>query len=278
MRKKLLTILLVSLLSGCSNSFIYNQLDWLIPWYVGDFLDLNGAQKQSFKQQLLPMLDWHRQEELQNYQSVLDSIASDLDKPVTTAIVDRWANEFFAAYDRLKKHGIPLIIGLAEQMSDLQLQYFMEDMFQDQLDLEELYLTRSETEFRQQTYGNFVEGISGFIGELEKPQLERLQRAASDIKRFDADWLAQRRAWLAQTEKLLERNPGWQKVAYEILDNREQFQSGQYKSTNQHNEQIIYAALAAVIEQRSRSQDKRLRDGLSEFRRDITKLLPENQQ
>ncbi len=97
LRKKLLTILLVGLLSGCSNSFIYNQLDWLIPWYVGDFLDLNGAQKQSFKKQLLPMLDWHRQEELQNYLSILDSILSDLDKPVTATIVNRWADEFCPA-------------------------------------------------------------------------------------------------------------------------------------------------------------------------------------
>jgi hypothetical protein len=168
-----------------------------------------------------------------------------------------------------------LIIGLAEQMSDLQLQYFMEDMYQDQLDLEELYLARSEAEFRQQTYENFVEGVSDFIGQLEKPQLERLQQAASEIKRFDADWLAQRRAWLVQTEKLLERKPGWQKIAHDLLDNRDQFQSEQYKSTNRHNEQVIYATIAAVLELRSGSQDMRMRDGLNGFRRDISNLLPE---
>jgi len=277
-RKKLLLIFLSCLLTGCSNTFIYNQLDWIIPWYVADYLDLNRTQKKSFKSGLLPLLDWHRKEELQNYLVFLDLIESDLNKSVTAAAVSRWADELVAAYERLKQRSIPLAFDTGEAMSDLHLKYFMEEMYETQDELEQEYLPRSEAEFREQTYDNFAEAISGFMGRLEKSQLQRLQQATADIVRFDKDWLAQRRTWLQQGEKLLDRKPGWRESALDLLNNREQFESPEYKAANLHNEQVIYAALADVIEARSRKQDKRLRNEISDFRRDINKLIAQGQE
>jgi len=277
-RKKLLLIFLSCLLTGCSNTFIYNQLDWLIPWYVGDYLDLNRVQKKYFKSELLPLLDWHRSEELQTYLLILDSIESDLDKSVTAAAVSRWADELVAAYDRLKQRSIPLAFDIGEAMSDLQLKYFMEEMYETQDELEQEYLPRSEAEFREQTYDNFEEGMSGFMGRLEKSQLHRLQQAAADIVRFDEAWLAQRRTWLQQGEKLLDRKPGWQEAALDLLNNREQFESPAYKAANLHNQEVIYAALADVIEARTQKQDERLRDEIADFRRDLNKLIAQGQE
>ncbi len=277
-RKKLLAIFLICLLSGCSNTFIYNQLDWVIPWYVGDYLNLNGKQKQSFKAELLPLLEWHQQEELQTYRVILDSIESDLARPITAVVVEDWIDQLIAAYDRLKQRGLPLAFHVGEQMSDLQLKYFMEEMYQKQDALEQEYLPRSEAEFRAQTYDNFEEGISGFIGRLKKSQLDRLQQAAADIVRFDKAWLNQRRAWLQRAEVLLERKPGWQQAIRDLLDNREQFESPAYKTANLHNLQVIYSALAEVIETRTEKQDKRVRQEIAGFRRDIDTLIAQGQE
>jgi hypothetical protein len=275
--KKLLPIFLAFLLSGCSNTFIYNRLDWVIPWYVSDYLNLDSTQKTSFKTQLLPLLDWHRNEELQTYLVFLDSIESGLDKPITKAVVSAWADKLIAAYNRLKQRGIPLALNMGEQMSDLQLQYFIEDMYQRQEQLEEEYLTRSEEEFRQQTYDNFEEGASDFIGRLGKAQRLRLQQAAAEIKRFDEAWLAQRLSWLQHAEKILQREPGWQQEGRILLTSREEFESPAYKAANLHNEQVIYAAIADVIEARTEKQDKRVREEISNFRHDIEQLIAQGQ-
>ena len=276
--KKLLPILLACLLSGCSNTFIYNQLDWLIPWYVSDYLNLDSAQKKSFKTQLLPLLDWHRNEELQTYLVFLDSLESDLDKPITKIVVSAWADQLIAAYNRLKQRGIPLALDMGEQMSDLQLQYFIEDMYERQEQLEGEYLTRSEAEFRQQTYDNFEEGASDFIGRLSKAQRLRLQQAAAEIKRFDDAWLAQRLSWLQHAEKVLQRKPGWQQAGRVLLTSREQFESPAYKAANLHNEQVIYAAIADVLDVRTEKQDRRVREEIADFRRDIKKLIARGQE
>ena len=271
--KKLLPILLSLLLTGCSNTFVYNQMDWLIPWYVGDFLNLNGAQKQSFKSQLLPLLDWHRNEELQTYLVILDSIESDLDTPVSAEVVSAWADQAVAAYERLKHHGITLTIAIAEQMSDLQLQYFMEEMYLRQKELEEEFLPRSEAEFREQTYDNFEEALSSFMGPLEKPQLDRLRKSTAEILRYDSVWLAERRIWLQRGEKLLQRKPDWQQAATDLLANRKQSQSAEFKASNLHNEKIIYAAVADVIGLRTEKQDQELREQIKDYRRDINNLI-----
>ena len=275
--KKLLPILLACLLSGCSNTFVYNQLDWLIPWYVSDYLNLDSAQKKSFKTQLLPLLEWHRNEELQTYLVFLDSLESDLDKPITKAVVSAWADQLIAAYNRLKQRGIPLALDMGEQMSDLQLQYFIESMYQRQEQLEDEYLTRSEAEFRQQTYDNLEEGASDIIGRLAKAQRLRLQQAAAEIKRFDDAWLAQRLSWLQHAEKILQRKPGWQQAGRVLLTSREEFESPAYKAANLHNEQVIYAAIADVLDVRTEKQDRRVREEIADYRRDIKKLIAQGQ-
>ena len=275
--KKLLPILLACLLSGCSNTFVYNQLDWLIPWYVSDYLNLDSAQKKSFKKQLLPLLDWHRNEELQTYLVFLDSLESDLDQPITNAVVSAWADQLIAAYNRLKQRGIPLALDMGEQMSDLQLQYFIESMYQRQEQLEDEYLTRSEAEFRQQTYDNLEEGASDIIGRLAKAQRLRLQQAAAEIKRFDDAWLAQRLSWLQHAEKILQRKPDWQQAGRVLLTSREQFESPAYKAANLHNEQVIYAAIADVLDARTQKQDRRVREEIADYRRDIKKLIAQGQ-
>ena len=60
-------MLLTLLAAGCTMSFTYNHLDWLIPWYVDDYVDLSRQQRQVLQSQLGPVLQWHREEELEHY-------------------------------------------------------------------------------------------------------------------------------------------------------------------------------------------------------------------
>ena len=78
--KILLPVLCVLVLSACTTSFYYNRLDWLIPWYVDDYIDLSSEQKQSLKVKLEPYLNWHRQEELNNYINSIEKKSMSNDK------------------------------------------------------------------------------------------------------------------------------------------------------------------------------------------------------
>ena len=35
---------LVLVLNGCAVKFVYHQLDWLMPWYLDDYMEIPGNQ------------------------------------------------------------------------------------------------------------------------------------------------------------------------------------------------------------------------------------------
>ena len=72
--RKFWIVIFALILSACSSQFAYNNLDWLIHWYLDDYIDLNKAQKQSFDGEFEKWMQWHRTEELQKYQQHLQEL------------------------------------------------------------------------------------------------------------------------------------------------------------------------------------------------------------
>jgi len=69
MRKPLLLLLAITLLlSACSRvGLAYRNLDWLIPWKLGDYVALTSEQSAWLKPQLQEHLAWHCSVELPRY-------------------------------------------------------------------------------------------------------------------------------------------------------------------------------------------------------------------
>ena len=68
----------VLLLQGCSIKFWYNRLDWVVPWYVDDYVELSGQQEEQLEKLMLLKTEWHRKNELPRYIAWLDSLDKDI--------------------------------------------------------------------------------------------------------------------------------------------------------------------------------------------------------
>jgi len=77
--KKLLLFSLIFLVGCSSTTFVYNRIDFLLPWYLESYVDLNREQKQDLKQLLIPFFKWHREEELPNYLAIIEDLELALD-------------------------------------------------------------------------------------------------------------------------------------------------------------------------------------------------------
>ena len=73
--KRISVVLAALLQTGCALKFMYNQLDWLIPWYVDDYISFDPAQEVLFDARLEQYLRWHRQEQLPQYADFFESVA-----------------------------------------------------------------------------------------------------------------------------------------------------------------------------------------------------------
>jgi len=76
--KKLIVLSAILLLTGCSTKFVYKNVDWLVHWYVDDYIDMNKDQKQMFDEYVVQWKNWHMQNELPKYKAHLEELAQDI--------------------------------------------------------------------------------------------------------------------------------------------------------------------------------------------------------
>lgn len=272
-RKLVLCVLLI-FVAGCSSTtFVYNRLDFIIPWYVDDYVDLDRTQKRALDQLLDPFLDWHRSEELPTYLPLIDNMETILAGEVTAAQLEGLVADAEAAWLRVEARGLDWMVALGESLSDEQMQEFMDGLREKQEDYEEKYLTRSDEEYREDAYDNLKDSTQDYLGRLDWGQRTTFEEAAARLQRSDAIWLRERAAWLDRLENILRREPGWQQVLRDALEEREQSTSEEYLAVYEHNSSVLYAAVAKVLNSRDAKQDKRLQRKIRNLREDLEELI-----
>ncbi|MCB1690721.1 MAG: hypothetical protein KDI33_19645 [Halioglobus sp.] len=262
------------LLAACSSTtFVYNRLDFLVPWYVDDYVDLNQQQKQYLDGLLEPFLAWHRAQELPDYLKILDSVQDNLDRPQTPEMVAAVFNDFETAWFRLEGRSLDWLLDLGAQLSDAQVAELMEELWERQDDFEEEYLDRTDEEFYEESYENAKNNAHEYLGTLSDAQRDMLRAFSDSLLRSDRAWLAARAQWLTKLGVLLERKPGWQERVREAVAAQRENPSPEYRRVFDHNLQAIYVVIAKLLDGRSERQDRHLRDRLTSLREDLQALI-----
>lgn len=271
--RAIIVSLFLLLLAGCSSTtFIYNRLDFILPWYLDDYVDLDREQAAFLDEQLAPFLTWHRAEELPAYISILDDIDSTLDREMTGDDVAAISLEFEEAWFRLESRALDWLLALGAELSEEQVAEFLAELWQQQEKYEKKYLDRSDEEYRQDSYDSLVDSTQDYLGRLDREQKQVLENASADLRRSDAIWLREREAWLQRLEVFMQRQPGWQAAIRDAVVSRSEVVSAEYLELYDHNLGVIYAALAQVLNSRTETQDRRLRSKLSDLRKDLETL------
>ncbi len=266
-------LLALLLMTGCSSTtFMYNRLDFFIPWYLGDYVSLNRAQKKSLDELLQPFLSWHRQEELPRYLDLLDGIDAALEDEVTADELGALADDFVVAWERTEARALEWLLALGAELSDAQMEDFIENLRDKQQEYEEEYLPRSAREYHEEAYENLLDSTQDFLGRLDWGQRGILEEAANRLQRSDGIWLEERQQWLRQMEQHLQRQPGWQQGIRDMLATRDETASAEYLAVYEHNSAVIYQALARLLNTRTEKQDRRLRKRLADLREDLESL------
>jgi len=271
--RRIVTLLLASaLVAGCTATFTYNHLDWLIPWYVDGYVDLTREQRQALQGRLAPLLKWHREEELVRYAELLDRIEHELATPVTAAIVQDWVDQVVAALERTEQSMLTLALEFGAGMSDLQISEFTASLWQRQREFEEELLGRDDERYRRDSYDSLVDFLQPLLGRLSTAQEARLRASTGELLRFDGAWLEERAQWLRTLEPLLQRQPGWQQAVEAAYAARKQQRTPRYREYLAHNLAVITSALADVLNQMNGDQRQHLAREFDDMRNRLHKL------
>ena len=270
---KRLPLIIVLLLVGCSTTtLIYNRIDFLVPWYLGNYVELTKSQKQYLDELLIPFFSWHRYEELPKYLEIINSTKNILEGEVKPEGIDTIASNVEKSWFRLEREVLVWMTPLVSNLNDEQIQSFLQVMQKKATEYENKNLGRSDNDYRQDIYEKIRDNLQQFMGELSQQQLTVVKTYSEDMHRDDGMWLQNRKALLVSLSSILERDSGW-KERLSRINQRDDPVSRSYRETNVHNLDVIYHLIAEVLNTRSEKQDKRIRRQLSKYRTDIETLM-----
>jgi hypothetical protein len=271
--RALLLCLGVALLSACSSTtFVYNRLDFLLPWYLERYVDLESDQSQRLDARLEPLLAWHRRDELPRYIELIVQVEATLDEPLSRERVAGLADDFEEAWYRLRDRGLEELLLMGASLSDRQIEEFLAKLQKKQEKYQRKYLDRDDVTYADDAFDNLRETLEDYLGRLDRAQRDRLLVAAGTLQRSDRLWLSERAAGIAMLTGELRREPGWQGRIRDALGGWEQQLDAGTVAIYEHNSMRVQEAIAEVVNTRSDRQNQRLRRRLAELREDLLQL------
>ena len=270
--KKFALIALI-FLTGCSSTtFVYNRIDYLLPWYFASYVDLSRDQKQYLDELLIPFFSWHRHEELPRYAEIINSVEGLLDSEVKVENIALITLDVEESWFRLEDGLLLRIIPLAKDLTDEQINNFLQVMQTKTIESENKYLKRNDQAYQKDNYNRLRKNLRRFIGTMSKEQLDLVKIASKNMRRTDTEWIQNRKKLVANLSSILQRKEGWEK-RFIVITHRDDLVSKNYRDTYAYNIDLTHNLIAAILNTRTKKQDKKLRAQLSKYQADIETLI-----
>jgi len=270
--KKFALIALI-FLTGCSSTtFVYNWIDYLLPWYFASYVDLSRDQKQYLDELLIPFFSWHRHEELPRYAEIINSVEGLLDSEVKVENIALITLDVEESWFRLEDGLLLRIIPLAKDLTDEQINNFLQVMQTKTIESENKYLKRNDQAYQKDNYNRLRKNLRRFIGTMSKDQLDLVKIASKNMRRADTEWIQNRKKLVANLSSILQRKEGWEKRFISIT-HRDDLVSKNYRDNYAYNIDITNHLIAAILNTRTKKLDKKLRAQLSKYQADIETLI-----
>ncbi len=208
MRTLILILCLAVLMTACGTRWVYTNLDWLIPWYVDDYVALDAHQDSELAVRLKNQLDWHCRTQMPRYADLLRQLRDALSIPGQPVRADQWRVYF----EQLRQYWIDLIrqIGpdaaaILTTATDEQVDELFANLEETNLEMQDKYVDPALEDRRRNRRQRIAKRIEYWTGPLTKAQQSMLTEWSYGLEEIAEDWIAHRRYYQRELRRLLER-------------------------------------------------------------------------
>lgn len=206
LRRAVLVGLAIASVQGCSTvKFVYNQLDWLVPYYVGDYVSLTHEQATRLDEQFARLRYWHCSTQLRGYVRWLRAANDDIQAGNTdyAEIEARYAElqRYFQEFAEQASHGIAEMMLL---VSDSQVAEFFLNLDKENRKLRSELEARSPEERHRRSVRRMEEQLERWVGDLTPQQQNAVAAWSMEMMRGNMERLEARLAWQDELRRLLE--------------------------------------------------------------------------
>ncbi len=262
------------IVSGCSLRITYNYLDWILPWYVDDYVNLNDNQEDFFDRATIELLDWHRYAELPRYTDFITSIKDAQNSPMSREDVEAFIDEISWLWKSLLKKAAPHLAQLARQLTDEQVEQINRALQDKNEELQKKYGSRSVKEQRQQRKEKTAELLDDWLGAVNDAQLQLIDQWSNDRQETTTAWLAYRDSWRVHFIALLmgRYEENFPQKMEEFLINPRKLYSPDYAQAAAENRVQFSQFVADISLVLSSDQRDHLQQKLADLAADLNEL------
>ena len=252
---------LLPLLQSCSASYTYNNLNWLVHWFVDDYVELTREQKQDFDRYFSQLQQWHREEELERYLASLKAIRHSLTEEALSgdalaAEVTRRSKESYQYWLDLIATADQPLGKLAVTLSPEQKEEFFLALDRKLTELDEKAARNDQPAKRRK---RFLKAVEPWFGQLNRSQQKRLKQWSLEIAPTRLLLKEYREAWSAGLKEALyapeEEIPT---RLSRVLTAHRDWQSEAYQKTIAENRRLTERLISDLLDSRTHAQNRQL--------------------
>ena len=250
-RALLATLLVAFLVVGCGVRFMYRQLDWLIPWYVYDYVDLQGQQRSLLEQRLMTQLDWHCRTQLPIYSVWLKTLAEDPRSALRRPALDRHYREMIGYWETLAERFSPDLAEVLATASDDQVTELFDSLEARNQRSIERYVTPGPEKRHRKRVDRMGRQLRRWVGPLSDDQQQAIADWSRDLQPIAEQWIAARRHWQKQLYEVLQMRADQQALELglrRLLVEPRHLWTDDFRALAERNEEITLQFLSTFAE------------------------------
>ncbi len=271
----LCVLLLAASVTGCAK-LVYNRLDTLAAWYVGNLVSLDDQQRSNLRAWLAQTLAWHRESELGRYARFLRDLSAEVAHPSDRVAYRRALDrvEGFAA--DFTEQTAPQAARLLMELSPAQIEEFLAN-------LEEKSNERSADDrdaIREGTWQahqvkSAQRQVKRWTGTITQEQKLLVRQMSQDIQPTTAEWLESQRQWRAALRDAFSNRDTAQERILQLLREPDTQWTAQYKTKEASNRAQVLFLLTALDASLTPAQRQRMQRELTTLAERLEALTEE---
>jgi len=242
MKNRAAILLSIMILTGCGTRQVYTQLDWLIPWYISDYISLDSDQKNMLEKRLTRLIGGPRakarlafghppigridQDTLRAYHIKLKALLAGLLAQIGPDIVDMLET---ASEDQIDE----LFANLAAKNREFKKKYV-------DLPVEDSIRNREK---------RMLKRLRHWISDPNPEQRQAVSAWSSQLTPIAAQWLQNRAKIQAEARRLLagrDASPFFRPAMLNLIVKPEAMRSAEYQHKIDINTDVTIQFLAAL--------------------------------
>jgi hypothetical protein len=277
LKSLLVPLCLGLLLVGCSRlELLYRNLDWLLPWRLDHYLDLDRQQQAWLKPRLQTHLGWHCSVELPRYFDWLQRTRHLLEQPAPSPAQLR--SQFAEIDDALQRIAVqitPTAIALLQTLSAEQVARLFTTLDEDNREAREDFLEPPLAEQISQRSERMQERLRPWFGPLNPTQRRQIAHWANRLGEQNRLWLGNRLRWQqALRDALATRHQAdFPRRLTRLLQQREHFADADYRKHQADMRQGLAELFSDLLGSADSQQRAQLNQRLRTLSRDLAEQL-----